>query len=279
MVLLPFELLSIEKNAVVEGIINKVNIDSLSKTIKILSGAEPYHPGDSTAIIKTRRYDSDDNLEAANFLKDKLASYGLDTELSDCGTSCENVIAVQKGYEFPDIYLIIGGHFDSVAGEENAPGANDNATGSAVVIEAARLLSQYETRYSVIYALWDAEEPKLTGSRYHAKQVSSDGDSILCVINGDMMGWDGNSDYKMNVYYDSIGVSVKAAEITKQLNDLFEIGLDVEITPKVSGSDHLSFLFLGISAIHLSEDHNVILILTITIRKTICSRIFILIIT
>ncbi len=259
LVLLPFQLLSIEKNAMVEDIINNVNIDSLSHTIKILSGAEPYRAGDTTAIIKTRLFDSDDNLEAANFLMNKLSSYGLDAGLYECGIKCENVIAVQRGSEFPDIYVIIGAHFDSYSIQGgNAPGADDNATGSAVVMEAARLLSEQQTSYTVIYALWDAEESGMIGSGYYARQAKLNGDSVLVVINCDMLGWDGNNGNKMDIHTKNVGVSVRAADLCKELNELYEIGLNARIVnPGISSSDHESFLSRGISAIFLTEDHDV----------------------
>ena len=52
-----------------------------------------------------------------------------------------------------------------------APGADDNASGTAAVIEAARIFTQYDSKYTIIYALWDEEEQGLIGSAYYAHQA------------------------------------------------------------------------------------------------------------
>ena len=85
-----------------------------------------------------------------------------------------------------------------------APGADDNASGTAAVIEAARIFSQYDFPFTIIYALWDEEEQGLIGSEYYATQAANAGDSILGVINLDMIGYDGNGDGNADVHNSSV---------------------------------------------------------------------------
>jgi len=104
-----------------------------------------------------------------------------------------NVMAIQRGTTHPDRYIIMSGDIDSRAsngsdGETDAPGANDNASGMAGVIEAARLLSQYEFPSSVIYVGLSGEEQGLWGGRHMAQVARAEGWEIVGVLNNDMIG-------------------------------------------------------------------------------------------
>ena len=104
-----------------------------------------------------------------------------------------NVIALQKGTKYPDRYIIMSGDIDSRAsngsdGEVDAPGANDNATGMAGALEAARILSQYQFENSIIYAGLSGEEQGLYGGQKMASQARQDGWEIIGVLNNDMIG-------------------------------------------------------------------------------------------
>ena len=105
----------------------------------------------------------------------------------------KNVIAVQRGKLHPDNYIIISGDIDSRASDVNnaetdAPGANDNASGLAGVLEAARVLSKYQFNNSIIYATLSAEEQGLFGGEGFAGFVKEKGWHILGILNNDMIG-------------------------------------------------------------------------------------------
>lgn len=72
--------------------------------------------------------------------------------------------------------------------QPHAPGADDNASGAAVVLEAARLLSSIQTPYTIIFALWDEEEIGLIGSANYARHAVQSGEQILGIVNMDMLG-------------------------------------------------------------------------------------------
>jgi Zn-dependent M28 family amino/carboxypeptidase len=104
-----------------------------------------------------------------------------------------NVLAIQKGSEFPNRYVIMSGDIDSRVTDANnftddAPGANDNATGMAGTIEAARILSKYKFPVSIIYVGLSGEEQGLYGGQYMAKVAKDKGWDIIGVINNDMIG-------------------------------------------------------------------------------------------
>ena len=104
-----------------------------------------------------------------------------------------NVLAIQKGTKFPNRYVIMSGDIDSRVSDannftSNSPGANDNASGMAGTIEAARVLSKYKFPVSIIYVGLSGEEQGLYGGKYMAKVAKEQGWNIIGVINNDMIG-------------------------------------------------------------------------------------------
>ncbi|WP_347174012.1 M28 family metallopeptidase [Polaribacter uvawellassae] len=98
-----------------------------------------------------------------------------------------NVVAVQKGTKYPNRYIIMSGDIDSRASND-APGANDNASGMAGTIEAARVLSKYKFENSIIYVGLSGEEQGLFGGAGLAKYAKDKGWDIIGVLNNDMIG-------------------------------------------------------------------------------------------
>jgi len=104
-----------------------------------------------------------------------------------------NVVAVQKGTKFPNRYIIMSGDIDSRASdtmdfETDAPGANDNASGMAGTIEAARVLSKYKFENSIIYVGLSGEEQGLFGGKGLAEYAKANNWEIIGVLNNDMIG-------------------------------------------------------------------------------------------
>ena len=104
-----------------------------------------------------------------------------------------NVVAIQRGTQHPNRYVIMSGDIDSRAsdtmdGVSDAPGANDNASGMAGAIEAARVLTKYKFPASIVYAGLSGEEQGLHGGRYMAEVAVAEGWDIIGVLNNDMIG-------------------------------------------------------------------------------------------
>ena len=104
-----------------------------------------------------------------------------------------NVIAEKKGTRYPNRYVIMSGDIDSRASSStdattDAPGANDNASGVAGTLEAARVLSQYDFPATVVFAALSGEEQGLFGGQHMAKVAKEEGWDIMGILNNDMIG-------------------------------------------------------------------------------------------
>jgi len=104
-----------------------------------------------------------------------------------------NVVAIQKGTKYPNRYVIMSGDIDSRNGDTmdfttNAPGANDNASGMAGTMEAARVLSQFEFENSIVYVGLSGEEQGLFGGKGLAEYAKKNNWEIIGVLNNDMIG-------------------------------------------------------------------------------------------
>ncbi|HRE11119.1 MAG TPA: M28 family peptidase, partial [Ignavibacteria bacterium] len=109
----------------------------------------------------------------------------------------QNVLATKIGSKYPNQYYIICGHYDNMPSGSLAPGADDNASGTCAVMEAARLLAPFTFDYTLIFVAFDEEEQGLIGSHAYADSSYNRGDSIKGVLNFDMIAWDSNNDYKL----------------------------------------------------------------------------------
>ena len=104
-----------------------------------------------------------------------------------------NVVAIQRGTVYPNRYIIMSGDIDSRAsngsdGITDAPGANDNASGMAGTIEAARVLSNYKFHSSIVYLGLSGEEQGLFGGKFFAQMAKDAGWDVIGILNNDMIG-------------------------------------------------------------------------------------------
>lgn len=108
-------------------------------------------------------------------------------------TEVKSVIAIQRGKTDPGRYVLMSGDIDSRVSDvmdytSDAPGANDNASGVAGTLEAARVLSQYEFDGSIVYAALAGEEQGLFGGKILAEKAKQQKWRIHAVLNNDMIG-------------------------------------------------------------------------------------------
>ncbi len=125
------------------------------------------------------------------YQKDFVKADGNDRIPQD--TWIVNVVAVQKGTKYPNRYIIMSGDIDSRNSDgsdftKDAPGANDNASGMAGAIEAARVLSKYKFENSIVYLGLSGEEQGLFGGKGFAEYAKKNGWEIIGVFNNDMIG-------------------------------------------------------------------------------------------
>ena len=243
------------QSPVVESIINQTNLDSLIFFVEELSGEVQTIIGGTPYTIVSRHKNQPSNDKAADYIEQKLEYYGLDVYNQSFSSSGRNVFGVLTGTEYPNQIWMICAHYDDMPSGSVAPGADDNASGTATVLEAARVLSQESFPYTIIFALWDEEEQGLVGSNYYANQAATNGDSILGVINLDMIAWDSDNDDIAEIHTRSVGNSYDIKDKMVEVNSVYNIDLNLQIDdPGTNASDHKSFWDVGYGAILLIED-------------------------
>jgi len=178
-----------EENLTIREMLNQVNQDSLEATVQHLQD------------YGQRLWNSDNAFAASDWIAGRMQALGLEVEQQPfyantwlgSGQAAPNVIGIQRGTLYPDTYVVCGSHFDSFSWEAygggQAPGADDNATGVASVLESARIMTQYEFEYSIIYCAYGCEEMGLYGSEAYASRCQQEGMDIIGYFNNDMNGY------------------------------------------------------------------------------------------
>jgi hypothetical protein len=197
------------------------------------------------------RYLSTPNLEAAGeYLYSAFSALGLQVErdpFSAGGYGTNNIVATLPGKTDPAIVLIVGAHYDSNSDNPLvlAPGADDNASGTAVVLELARVLRNYQFDFTVKFVAFSAEEQWCLGSDHYASSAKLREEKILGAVALDQIGYvdrepsdlallvNGASEWLANAFADA--ASRYAPLPTQRL--------------ALGSADHAPFWFHGYSAI------------------------------
>lgn len=187
------------------NIIDAVSAERLEKDVTILANFGTRHTLSDTisntrGIGAARRWikqefdqiskDCNNCLEV--FYQKDLVKEGTNTRIP-FDVRVVNVVAIQRGTKYPNRFIIMSGDIDSRVTDPNdytsdSPGANDNATGMAGAMEAARVLSKYKFENSIIYTGLSGEEQGLFGGAGLANYAKEQGWEIIGVFNNDMIG-------------------------------------------------------------------------------------------
>ncbi|HPI32178.1 MAG TPA: M28 family peptidase [candidate division Zixibacteria bacterium] len=190
------------------------------------------------------------NRQSRDWLQNRLISYGLDSAYQDSflygSTNCQNVIGVKMGTTLPDHRIVVGAHRDAVSG---SPGADDNGSGTAAVLEMARVMADIPTEMTWVFALFDSEEQGLNGSYHYAASAAANGDSIIMMLNMDMIGYNGNVN-NVSVHY---GEDTVWASRWKIIADSLSTNLIGYFSGSASNSDHYPFQQEGYDVVFLIE--------------------------
>ena len=230
-------------------LINAVNLDSLSHTVQEFSGEIETSVGGNTVTILNRGQANNDL--AGDYLVERFnAMDNLTVTDQAFNSNGRNIVATQLGKTNPNDIYIICAHYDSVANYC----ADDNASGTATVLEIARILSTQCMDNTLVYALWDEEEIGLRGADFYATQASNNGDNILGVLNIDMMGYDGDDDDDFDIDVRPIGNSLEMKDDLVGLLASYNFNLNVNVVnPGTTASDHSRFWNQGFSAVLVGE--------------------------
>ncbi|NVN10513.1 M28 family peptidase [Nguyenibacter vanlangensis] len=204
------------------------------------------------------------------------------------GVRIEDVLAIQKGMTDPDRVVIVEAHIDSRVNDvmdatTDAPGANDDASGVALVMEAARLLSRRHFPATIIYAVLSGEEQGLWGGELLARTVKARGWQVASVLNNDIVGnthgiGGEHVDNRVRVFSEGIQTAADTTDIKTQRATGGEddspsralakaivaqaaahpaIGLMVRAVRRpdrfMRGGDHIPFLAEGFPAVRFTE--------------------------
>jgi hypothetical protein len=191
-------------------------------------------------------------------------SLGLKTQSDAYNLPCRsgpssNLTAEWPGTESSKLVLITA-HVDSVifgmGPSQAAPGADDNASGSAAVLEAARILSKYRFKHTIHFVLFTGEEQGLIGSRAYASRMAGQGAQILGVFNMDMIGYDSDRDGAFEIHAGTREGPIALARLMVNTLKTFEIKLtpDVLESGATNRSDHGSFWRHNYPAVLVIED-------------------------
>jgi aminopeptidase YwaD len=170
---------------------------------------------------------SAENTNTLNWLKAKYQSYGYTaTQITEDpftfgNVSSKNLIITKTGTTYPNIYVIICGHYDTITG----PGVSDNGSGTSIILEAARILKDIPTEYSVKFIHFSGEEQGLQGSGHYADNVVFQNSvrqlNIRLVFNIDQVGGKiGNNNNAIKCESDQAGLlgnNAQSLTFTQQL--------------------------------------------------------------
>ncbi len=194
--------------------------------------------------------------QAGEYIYDQFKAMGIEARYHNWtyGSNSGSVIeGTLKGInETSDEIYIICAHYDSVTG---SPGADDDGSGTAAVLVAADLLSRNAVNHTVKFVAFDGEEQGLLGSYEYAREASQNGDNIVAVLNGDMIGFAITSYDGSHIKIFENTASHWITVFTDNISELYYEYMGLEIIPSgsSSGSDHYSFWQYGYDAIFYHE--------------------------
>jgi len=170
-----------EKNPAIEKITEKVSSLAIKNTISDLVAFET-------------RFPYQKQIEVADYLYERLKVHITTTgfhEYRFWGVNWKNLIGTIPGKTNPEEVVIVSAHLDSKSDERlmYAPGADDNASGCAAVLELARVLSEHSFEKSIRFIFFSREETGWEGSAAYVKSIDKNSEKISAVINLDMIAY------------------------------------------------------------------------------------------
>lgn len=227
----------------IQAMVDLVDAASIQSVVQDMEDMGERRAGSGDAIAET-------------YLVNKFNSIGGLTVTTHHFSSsyADNVIAELPGTIDPSIIYVVGGHYDSTSWSGPAPGADDNASGTAGVYEIARVLSQFQFKHTIRFCAFGAEEVGLVGSDAYCDYLVAQGDNVQAMINLDMMAYRASGDAE-DVDFISNYSSQSLIDFCKDMYADYVPTLGV-VQGSFSGgtSDHQSFTNHGFAACFPFED-------------------------
>jgi len=235
--------------SVIEGFLSEGDETSFRQILQEISGAVAFMHEGTPHTVYTRYYDTADKNLVADYLAATLTGYGYTVEFDEfrvSGVDCRNVVATLLGTTMPDEYVVVGGHYDATSEQPYvlAPGAEDDGSGTSLVMEIARMAAGHDFERSIQFVLFDSEEQGLNGSEHFVEEAVGAGRVIVGAIIADMVTY----------YAQNYGVIIEGQNEWEWLMSIMETSVETYTTLTNRkdyyswGSDHVPFQQAGIPA-------------------------------
>lgn len=275
----------------IDSLVQQVSIDSGCFFIESLSGERRVTIAGKSDSIPVRHSLSGGIMKATNWLVEQFESRGVEAEIQQFHADIasmnstrplpigmetserekivntlsaapelftfNNVVATIPGKDSKEV--VLGAHYDAtseIIGFYN-PGADDNASGCAAVLEAARIMSAYKWQHTLKFVLFSGEEQGLLGSEYYVKDAVAKGEPLLASLIMDMIAYNGDDVPQMDLHccqWDDR--SQLMGDTLASLMQTYSLGLvpDIHIADATDRSDHYWFWIKEIPSVLLIED-------------------------
>jgi Zn-dependent M28 family amino/carboxypeptidase len=245
---------SLVSSGQLQTLFERISADSMLETVRFLAGQ------------RTRRFTSEGSTAAERFITNRLEHLGFVVEHHHVNTVdaagrpavVTNVLTDLVGPGRARSSLIICAHYDSRGKDWNdpAPGADDNASGVAVLLEAARVFAETGVKPRVTLVFFGGEEDSLIGSRGFAEEVLREKLPLRGVINVDMVGYDAYGPLDIVVFTNPQSIPL-ALELVENARRTTRLVADTTVAT-TGNSDHAPFWRAGQPAVSIWEgyDHN-----------------------
>jgi hypothetical protein len=187
-------------NPEIQHLVDDISADSLRSFVETLVGFYTRHSASDTSatdrgIGAARRWIFSKFQEFSEASGGRLQVFYDDFTPTICGETRlqRNVVARLPGTATPERQILVSGHYDSRTvdrcdSDGFAPGANDDASGTAAVLELARVLSQQTFEATLLFVAFASEEQGLFGSRHYAQAAAERGDNLIAMVTNDVVG-------------------------------------------------------------------------------------------
>lgn len=222
-------------------------------------------------------------VEKQTFLQPKAARVPVPTNLT-------NIVATLKGTSDPTRVYVVSGHYDSMCNLDatdakcDAPGANDDASGTAAVLEMARVMSKRKFDATIIFMTVPGEEQGLLGATYFAEQARQNKMNVEAMFTNDIIGGvtsyknapdrqsvrvfaegvpsnesEAEANLRRNVGGENDSASRQLGRFIKEVADVYSPKFSVQLIYRrdryLRGGDHIPFLERGFAAVRFTEPH------------------------
>lgn len=245
----------------IAGMMAQMSSTTLLRHVSELSGETVVYLGSPPAphTLMTRYSRSPGVEKAAQYLVEFYQRIGLHVEVQRFGDDdWPNVIATLPGTVEPDKIVILCAHFDSLSEQPMvwAPGADDNASGTATLMAAAEILKSHAFAYTIRFVHFSGEEQGMLGSKAYAQLQRAANADIVGALNLDMLAWDSDDAPIMELHAgtreDSFEMAMAFAGVVGQYG--LPLTPQIKRADSIHASDHSSFWLNDYAAVLAIED-------------------------